>query len=288
MALSSPVPPSKSTDGRRPNADDNEEPSTSNGNVVVEATTTTTVTPTTVVHIDDEEFDDDDDDDDDDDSHDSHDSDDEPSPVPMTKDKYPADKSKSLERCIFRILYIMLTLSIAGLAVAIVMYVRAINATNRATKNQDTIEETEEGIFDRDIESYRTQLQNMLSPLVKFSDLLEDTSPQAEALEWLVFEDRVLDIVDLEKQQQMMMEGNTPYPLYQRYALMTLFFATGGELWDDMDDAAWTDKGNVHECDFVGVECNDKKQVIGLDLYLRKLRGRTYYPKKNVEGKVMK
>jgi hypothetical protein len=169
----------------------------------------------------------------------------------------------------------MLVLSIAGLAFAVVMYVRAIDATKNA-KNQNG--EEEEGILERDVDDYRLRLQNMLSPVVKFSDLLEDTSPQAEAVEWLVFEDRILDVVDLELQ---LTEGGIPYPLHQRYALMTLYFATGGELWDDMGDTAWAENGNVHECDFVGVDCNEKKQVIGLDLYLRKLRGREYF---NVES----
>jgi hypothetical protein len=189
--------------------------------------------------------------------------DDEPPPSPMNKH----DDNESIARCIFRILYVMLTLSVAGLVFAVVMYNRAKTLAPNA-RNQALSPEAEQEAFDRDVESYRLTLQNMLSPVVKISNLLEATSPQAEALEWLVFEDRVLDVAGLEQTM-----GSDPYPFYQRYALMTLFFATGGELWEE---TPWTDNGNVHECNFVGVDCDAKNQVVVLDLFLRRLRGRKY------------
>ena len=62
-----------------------------------------------------------------------------------------------------------------------------------------------------------------------------------------------------------------PNPLYQRYAMMVLFFATNGELWNG---PPWTEETDIHECDFLGVDCDLDRVVIGLDMTRRQLRGR--------------
>ena len=50
--------------------------------------------------------------------------------------------------------------------------------------------------------------------------------------------------------------------LMQRYGLSTFYFATGGETWTN--NGGWLK--NKHECNWFGVECNDEKFVISINL----------------------
>ena len=191
-------------------------------------------------------------------------SDDEDQPQPFRKDH----KGGSGDRCVFVTLWIIMFLALGGLAFATTRYIQYKSANMRQANDSAAATETEEIneiLANRDTEAYKLQVQSILADVVKSSTLLTPSSPQAQAVEWMALQDSALP--DLEAA----VESGDPYRVYQRYALMALFFATGGELWED---TPWTDNGEVHECDFVGVDCNEEKQVVILDLFLRKLRGR--------------
>ena len=47
--------------------------------------------------------------------------------------------------------------------------------------------------------------------------------------------------------------------LYQRYALLTLYFANGGQRWDPLDPME-------HECDWFVVECTPQQEVVELNM----------------------
>ncbi|KAL3904511.1 MAG: hypothetical protein SGILL_010038 [Bacillariaceae sp.] len=197
---------------------------------------------------------------------DSESEDDENQPTPFQK-----DNRGSSDRCVFVTLWIVMILALGGLAFATVRYVQYKNA-NRQSASIPTTQDDDfnEILANRDTEAYKLQVQNILADVVKSSTLLTPSSPQAQAVEWMVLQDSVLTLDDLDKTAATDGAGD-PYRVYQRYALMALFFATGGELWED---TPWTENGEVHECDFVGVDCDEKDQVVILDLFLRKLRGR--------------
>jgi hypothetical protein len=186
-------------------------------------------------------------------------------PEPLKEDH--TSRSKKSGRHIFVTLYIIVFLALVGLAFASARYIQARKASN----NSKIISPSEQGDvnFNRDTTAFKNQLQAMLSNVVESSALLQASSPQSQAIKWLVFEDRMLTMDDLTVGTNG--SGGDPFQVYQRYALMALFFATSGELWEAVP---WTDNTLVHACDFGGVDCDDNKQVVVLDLYLRKLRGR--------------
>jgi hypothetical protein len=88
--------------------------------------------------------------------------------------------------------------------------------------------------------------------------ILEPHSPQGQALEWLGFED--VPIEDIETSR-----------LWQRFALVVWYYSQGGpQLWTLINkdpSSGWIEHGpGVHECDWQGVDCDTKMQVIGLRL----------------------
>jgi hypothetical protein len=188
---------------------------------------------------------------------------DEEKPVPFHK-----DSRGSSDRPIFVTLYIMLFLALGGLAFATARYIQAKSANRQQAITMNVKEDdVNEVLANRDSTAYKLQLQSVLSEVIKSSTLLTPSSPQAQAVEWMVFQDATLTMNDILEAA----ESGDPYRVYQRYALMALFFATNGELWEAVP---WTENGEIHECDFVGVDCDESEQVVILDLFLRKLRGR--------------
>jgi hypothetical protein len=110
----------------------------------------------------------------------------------------------------------------------------------------------------------KTRLYEIKSALSRVSDpsrFLEPVSHQTRALDWLVYQDTVLQSVD---------DSN----LLQRYALILFAFATNAELWRAVEP--WYEFPNFHECDdsfFVGIDCNKDHEVVAIDMFLRKLSG---------------
>ena len=110
-----------------------------------------------------------------------------------------------------------------------------------------------------EMEDYFDYLFQLLLPQVH--SLKDPQSPAYEALQWMAFEDNMIlqDITQIR----------------QRYALLVLYFATGGvDFWDG---AEWLRPG-VSECEFQGVACNDETDttlqiVTGLELHQRQLVG---------------
>ncbi|MGK3760286.1 MAG: hypothetical protein ACI8RD_012603 [Bacillariaceae sp.] len=206
-------------------------------------------------------------------------------------------KHRNRDRTLFFTLYVLLLLSMAGLTFSITRYVQAKMrnngprsapttggmATNPASSSSSsyTLEEIDPN---RDPIKYRNDIEFILSNFV------EDTTfflgAPKKALDWLVFQDLVLTSADIEAMMDSIAAddnndeksnddddvGVPIFPLVQRYALMVLFFGTNGELWND---EPWSDLVHVHECNFMGVDCDGNKgQALNLDLQYRKLRGR--------------
>ena len=228
---------------------------------------------------------------------------------PSEQEQQEQQKHQNRNRTLFFTLYVLLLLSMTGLAFSITRYVQAkmrnsgprsvvpqggltastaedvaANPTSSSSSSSSSSYTLEEIDPNRDPIKYRNDIESILSNVVEDFTFLEGAPKKA--LDWLVFQDLMLTSMDIEAMMKSIAaEDNNDensndddkvgvpiFPLVQRYALMVLFFGTSGELWNDK---SWSDLVHVHECAFMGVDCDDSKgQALTLDLQYRKLRGR--------------
>jgi hypothetical protein len=110
-----------------------------------------------------------------------------------------------------------------------------------------------------DLETRLYEIKSALSISVPDpTKFFEHGTPQARALNWLVYEDTFLTSAE---------EAH----LLQRYALMVFAYATNVELW--RTTTPWHELGDVHECSFPGVDCDEHKKVTSIELIMFKLSG---------------
>jgi hypothetical protein len=198
------------------------------------------------------------------------------------------------DRPLFFVLYLMLALATSGLAFSITRYVQVQNnghmlqgsyppKTNEDQSSSATAILPQkatpvpqaEADPNRDPTAYRSDIEYILSAEIDggcSKNFLEGA--QKRAIDWLVYQDMVLTSSNVKAMVESIDngDGSPSFPLVQRYALMVLFFQTNGELWSDK---SWTNMVDIHECKFMGVDCDDSEgQVNYLDLAFRKLRGR--------------
>jgi hypothetical protein len=119
--------------------------------------------------------------------------------------------------------------------------------------------------------------------LLAFLDLpvLEPASPQAQALEWLAFEDEPLEKELASRDTDPASDNQGGQRVKQRYALVTWYFAQGGpKLWSTINtdsSAGWIKYGaGVHECEWRGIDCepltkkdeavNEKGEIVAIRL----------------------
>jgi len=111
-----------------------------------------------------------------------------------------------------------------------------------------------------------------LLTLLGLPPVIQRSSPQARAIEWLAFDDDPLfdtNELDLSPEQTKRLE--------QRYALVVWYFAHGGpSLWTTLNrevSSGWIEHGaGVHECDWRGVDCeysNPEDETNGAVIGLR-------------------
>ena len=224
---------------------------------------------------------------------------------PSSEQEQEQQKHQNRNRTLFFTLYVLLLLSMTGLAFSITRYVQAkmrnsgprsvvpqggltastaedvaANPTSSSSSSY-TLEEIDPN---RDPIKYRNDIESILSNVVEDFTFLEGAPKKA--LDWLVFQDLMLTSMDIEAMMKSIAANDNNdedsndddkvgvpiFPLVQRYALMVLFFGTSGELWNDK---SWSDLVHVHECAFMGVDCDESHgQALTLDLQYRKLRGR--------------
>lgn len=94
------------------------------------------------------------------------------------------------------------------------------------------------------------------------SSFLEPTAAQTRALDWLVYQDQTLTLLDTGIAQERFL---------QRYTLILFAFTLGVELWQTLNP--WIEMVQTHECSFAGIDCNDKGQVVSMQLPYWRLSG---------------
>lgn len=109
---------------------------------------------------------------------------------------------------------------------------------------------------DEDFGARAWEPENRLKEIVSFltekgvvsSAALLTNTPQAQAARWLAYEDRTLT------------HGVQESNFIQRYALITFALSTSPDLWNVQP--AWTQEGKTHECNFVGIHCDEGRQEV--------------------------
>jgi hypothetical protein len=164
------------------------------------------------------------------------------------------DKSVDRKKRFFLLLGSVILFIIVGVSVGI-----GVLGSKSDTKQEVEVddESTPERIWDSEQRSIDLRvILNQVSDPVAFIDR---KSPQSQALDWLIFEDSLL-------------ESASDYNILQRYALTVLAFATNVDIWRGIE--AWYKLPDKHECTFVGVDCNADYEVTGISLSIRRLTGR--------------
>eukprot|EP00934_Nitzschia_sp_Nitz4_P003832 Nitzschia sp. Nitz4//scaffold47_size129522//64425//66352//NITZ4_003554-RA/size129522-snap-gene-0.198-mRNA-1//-1//CDS//3329552809//3822//frame0 len=93
-----------------------------------------------------------------------------------------------------------------------------------------------------DVTSRAAQLPSRLLelPQLTLADLLAASSPQAQAMDWLIYQDTFLTSVQ---------DPN----LVPRFALLVLAMATASDLW--LTTQPWHLQTSEHHCDWIGMDC---------------------------------
>jgi hypothetical protein len=110
-----------------------------------------------------------------------------------------------------------------------------------------------------------TEIFDILQSVTELSLLLNPSSSQSKAMNWLLYED------DLHLCPNKVYECQNR--IIQRYALAVIYFATGGDAWsqcsrNDIDCGTNSPFLNVtnflgedHECNWAGISCLESKCV---------------------------
>ena len=126
-----------------------------------------------------------------------------------------------------------------------------------------------------DLYSYTVARQDYkyeIITLLGLPNVMERTSPQAQAIEWLAFEDEPLFVVTKESTttNETTTNNNNDIELYnyeshlerleQRYSLVVWYFDQGGPtLWTTINrepSSGWINFGaDIHECQWKGIDC---------------------------------
>jgi hypothetical protein len=86
-------------------------------------------------------------------------------------------------------------------------------------------------------------------------------SPQSLALQWLVYQDQTISLDNLDR-------------LTQRYVIMVLYYACGGENWRGIITTPLVEEVETNECDLKDFDCNEFGNVTAVKLKERGMVGR--------------
>ena len=107
------------------------------------------------------------------------------------------------------------------------------------------------------------RLEKIRSAVISFSepkDFLRHDSFQSRAMQWLMYRNKDIDVDDISM-------------LAQRYAVMVLFYACGGQIWNNF--ALLTPEEQIKgECEIEGFRCDDDGALVEISVSEKNLSGR--------------
>jgi hypothetical protein len=104
--------------------------------------------------------------------------------------------------------------------------------------------------------------------------LVQSGSPPSKALDWMVYHDTTIPHEALLSKSGDDTSSSTSF--IQRYIIMVLFYACGGEQWQGFVSSTIELQGHIDTCLWIGddfIACNDFNEVVELKLDFRRLGG---------------
>ena len=171
----------------------------------------------------------------------------------------------------FWVLAILTVLVVAGgTLTAVILMSKNESTSNEAAENDGSLKQRSEAYYKERYEVFR-QIAGGVS--TSEAQIQSDT-PSSKALDWMVYKDTTIPHELL--QQSNLDAASTLTQFNQRYAIMVLFYACGGEEWQGFVSHNIEQQGHIDTClwdddDFVA--CNDVHEVVELQLDFRRLGG---------------
>jgi len=160
------------------------------------------------------------------------------------------------------IIAIMCVLLVSACAVVAVFVRSAAMDTRQSSPmpdiDADLSDNSNSGLDAPDFEERLAAFRSVLDTISHPSAFLKSSSPQSRAQDFIVYQD-----------YEVLPTASHPN-VKQRYILMVLAFACGGELWSGTQP--WYEKIGVSECDFSAIGCSNG-EVVKLSLSSTNLSG---------------
>lgn len=174
----------------------------------------------------------------------------------------------------FWVLAILTVLVVAGgTLTAVILASRNKDPNDSSTATDGSPEKQSEAYYQERFEIFR-----QVAGRVSTSEAqIQSDSPSSKALDWMVYHDTTIPHELLLQGQSGDASTNAMVTqFFQRYAIMVLYFACGGEEWQGFVSPNIEQQGHIDTClwdddDFVA--CNDLNEVVELKLDFRRLGG---------------
>jgi hypothetical protein len=112
-----------------------------------------------------------------------------------------------------------------------------------------------------DYEERFTVFRNVLIAKSDPTTFFDPDSPQSLALQWLVYQDKTISLDNLDR-------------LTQRYVIMVLYYACGGENWRGIITTSLVEEVETNECDLKDFDCDEFGNITAVKLEARGMVGR--------------
>jgi hypothetical protein len=149
---------------------------------------------------------------------------------------------------------VIVTIVVIGAVVGVVLGMKPRSASSQGSSSAST----------KDYALRYNTIRTSLAGVTDSVSFVSTSSPQSQALDWLVYKDDTLTSVD-----GPMTESTTAL-LIQRYAVMVMQFALKSN-WQN--DPLQTPFYRLHECDFEGITCNADQRITRFDWQSKELAG---------------
>jgi hypothetical protein len=176
----------------------------------------------------------------------------------------------------FWVLAILTVLVLAGgtlTAVILVSQSKGNDSSSAAADPNGSYQQRTEAYYQERYEVFR-QVAGRVSPTAA---QIQSDSPSSKALDWMVYQDTTIP-------HEMLLQGKSGdgssdtmlTQFLQRYAVMVLYFACGGEEWQGFVSYNIEQQGQIDTClwdDDNFVACNDVNEIVEIKLDFRRLGG---------------
>jgi hypothetical protein len=157
-----------------------------------------------------------------------------------------------------------------GTLTAVIMMSSDKSSTNTAINEKPQEDSQSEEYYQKRYEIFRP----MVGKTSSSSTLFQSNTPQSKALDWMVYHDTTIPHEALSTSST----DDVTTQFIQRYTIMVVFYACGGEDWEGFTSSNLEQQGQLDTCLWDGdgkaiISCNDRKEIVELKLDSRRLIG---------------